>query len=103
MRRIALVAALGAGLSAAMLVTPAAAQVVVNGRVLSPGEIAWLAQLSCGPVYPGSYWFDTSTGYWGYAGSMQTQGHIRDRCAQRRPSLSERRLLYRPGEILSGN
>jgi hypothetical protein len=99
MRRIALVAALGA----VLLGTPAAAQVVVNGRALTPGEIAWLAQVSCGPVYAGSYWFDTSTGYWGYAGSMQIQGHIRDRCAQRRPSLSERRQLYRPGEILSGN
>jgi hypothetical protein len=98
MRRIALVAAL----CAAMLAAPAAAQVIVNGKALNPGEIAWLAELSCGPVYPGRYWLDDATGYWGYAGSSRVEGHIRDRC-QRRPSLSERRQLYRPGEILSGN
>ncbi len=98
MRRMALVIAVGA----AMLTAPAAAQVIVNGKVLNPNEIAWLAEVSCGPIYPGSYWLDGSTGYWGYAGSSQVQGHIQDRC-QRRPSLSERRQLYRPGEILSGN
>lgn len=82
-------------------VLPATAQVIVNGRQLSNAEIGQLAIYSCGPIYPGNYWLDMRTGYWGYAGSYQAVGHIRDRCgSQRGKSLSERGLLYSPGELL---
>jgi hypothetical protein len=80
---------------------PATAQVIVNGQQLSDQEIRELAIYSCGPLYPGNYWLDMATGNWGYAGSYQVMGHIRDRCGgQRRKSLSERGLLYGPGELL---
>lgn len=97
---------IGAGLLAAALATPAAAQVVVNGKLLNPGEIAWLANFSCGPIYPGRYWLDMDTGYWGFTGSSRTMGHIRDRCGQGRVfrdgNMSREGRLYSPGEILSG-
>ena len=80
---------------------PATAQVIVNGQQLSDEEIRELAIYSCGPIYPGNYWLDMATGNWGYAGSYQVVGHIRDRCdGQPRKSLSERGLLYSPGELL---
>lgn len=86
----------------ALQILPAEAQqVIINGKRLTPAEYAWLANYSCGPVPAGSYWINLQTGQWGYAGSARIMGHVRDRC--RRPSLSERRRLYRPGEILSGN
>lgn len=80
---------------------PASAQVIVNGKRLSYAEIQQLAAYSCGPIYPGNYWLNLQTGYWGYAGSYEVVGHIRDRCGDgRRPSLSERGRLYSPGELL---
>lgn len=82
--------------------TTANAQVVVNGKQLNRGEINWLAQYSCGPIYPGNYWLNMTNGYWGYVGSFKAVGHIKDRCPKRRKSLSERGELYRPGEILNG-
>jgi hypothetical protein len=98
--------AIAAGLLAAVLASPAAAQVVVNGKLLSGGEIAWLAEVSCGPVYPGNYWLDMNSGYWGYAGSPRPMGHIRDRCGQRRVfrdgNMSREGRLFYPGEILNG-
>ena len=46
----------------------------------------------------GSYWLNTQTGLWGYAGNPMPQGYISDGCYRqtRRPSLSERRMLYSP-------
>ncbi len=91
--------------AALCLATPAESQTVVNGRLLSPDEISWFSRMSCGPIWPGNYWYNNVTGLWGYAGDPAPTGHIRDRCArvaQPRPSLSQRRQLYRPGEILSG-
>ena len=38
-------------------------------------------------------------GIWGYPGSA-AQGHIADNCNRHRPGLSERGLLYSPGELL---
>lgn len=76
--------------------------VVVNGQRMNGSQIAMLEQLRCGPVPNGSYWLNTVNGAWGYAGNPIPQGNIRDNCAQRtrRPSLSERGLLYSPGELL---
>ncbi len=76
--------------------------VVVNGALLSDSQIALLEAVSCGPIPDGAYWLDTGTGVWGFADDPTPQGHIKDACAnaQRRPSLSERGLLYSPGELL---
>ncbi len=88
-------------LTAICFTPPASAQVIVNGKRLSRAEIAQLSLYSCGPIYPGNYWLNMQTGYWGYAGSYEVVGHIRDRCGDgRRPSLSERGRLYSPGELL---
>ena len=76
----------------------AARYVIVNGRALSPEQIQKLDQLACIPVPDGSYWL-RNDGAWGYAQDLAPRGRLGDYC--RMPGLSERRLLYRPGEILS--
>jgi hypothetical protein len=79
--------------------------VIVNGRHLDGAQIAWLDQRNCAPVPNGRYWLDLRTGAWGYAGWPQVQGYVGAACGDARPqhrSLSERGLLYRPGEILNG-
>ncbi|MCP5195639.1 MAG: hypothetical protein H6974_02430 [Gammaproteobacteria bacterium] len=84
-----------------LVVEPAVAKrfVVVNGQRLNTGEIQYLERISCTRIPNGRYWLNVRTGIWGYQGSG-AQGHIFDRCRARRPSLSERGLLYRPGELL---
>lgn len=88
------------------LVGVAAAErsIVVNGQRLRPAEIRYLEQWTCTPVPNGAYWLNMQSGIWGYAGNLIPQGHISDRCGRqaRRPSLSERGMLYAPGEILRG-
>ena len=79
--------------------TALARYVVVNGQRVTDAELAWLDQVSCSVVPDGHYWIDLRTGIWGYPGS-DAQGHIADNCNQRRPGLSERGLLYSPGELL---
>ncbi|MEL6479326.1 MAG: hypothetical protein AAFR17_18515 [Pseudomonadota bacterium] len=81
---------------------PVAAETYVNGQRLTAEQKQWLAAYSCGPVWDGHYWLNMATGQWGFAGNPFPMGHIRDRCGQRRPSLSERGMLFRPGEILNG-
>ncbi|MGD1924940.1 MAG: hypothetical protein ACFB03_12245 [Paracoccaceae bacterium] len=82
----------------------AATGVWINGKQLNPTEVAWLANYSCGPIYPGNYWINMSNGYWGFVGSMQTMGHVRDRCGQRRVfkdgNMSREGRLFYPGELL---
>ena len=69
--------------------------VVVNGRVMNAQALASLDRAACQQVPDGYYWLDTSTGLWGYPGNPAPQGHISDGCYQaRRPSLSERGMLY---------
>jgi hypothetical protein len=71
--------------------------VVVNGRVMNQQTLASLDRAACQQVPNGYYWLDLSTGIWGYAGNPTPQGHIADGCRQaRRPSLSERGMLYSP-------
>ncbi|MGH7389728.1 MAG: hypothetical protein ACREM3_09765 [Candidatus Rokuibacteriota bacterium] len=100
MRRALLVIALAT--SVLTLGAPQAAHarrfVVVNGYVMSPQTLAALDQAACRLVPNGNYWLDTSNGIWGYAGNPMPQGHIADGCrrAARRPSLSERRMLFSP-------
>lgn len=97
-RKSCLIAALAS--CAALFADVATARtVVVNGARLNAGEIRYLEQLSCSRIPDGRYWLDMRTGIWGYP-SGGAQGHISDNCNTRRPGLSERGLLYRPGELL---
>ena len=72
--------------------------VVVNGQRLSIPEIHYLEQLHCGPVPNGRYWINLQSGLWGFEGNPQPQGYVSDNCRhpQRRPSLSERGMLFSP-------
>lgn len=84
--------------------TPSAAQsrgVVVNGQRLSDPDVAYLERRACSRIPNGNYWLDMQTGAWGYARNPQVQGVLGEACGQQSRSLSERRQLYRPGEILS--
>jgi hypothetical protein len=84
--------------------TPVSAQgrfVVVNGQRLNDTQVAHLERRACTPIPNGRYWLDPQTGAWGYAGNPSVQGVLGEACGQQRRSLSERRQLYRPGEILS--
>ena len=76
--------------------------VVVNGVRLSIPQIQYLEGLRCGPIPNGSYWLDTSSGIWGFAGDPRPQGHIQDNCSNpgRRPSLSERGMLLSPRDFI---
>jgi hypothetical protein len=71
--------------------------VVVNGRVMNQQALDSLDRAACQLVPNGHYWLDLGTGIWGYAGDPTPRGHISDGCRQaRRPSLSERGMLYSP-------
>ena len=85
---------------------PASAQtrrVLVNGQRMSDVQVAQLERRACTGIPDGNYWLNLQTGAWGYAGNPRMQGVLGDACAREQPpgSLSERRKLYRPGEILS--
>ncbi|WP_230971053.1 hypothetical protein [Nitrogeniibacter aestuarii] len=73
--------------------------VVVNGQRMTPAQIDMLDQAACARVPNGRYWINMSNGVWGYEGGPP-QGRVGDACRQRRRSLSERGLLYSPGELL---
>ncbi|MGZ9080227.1 MAG: hypothetical protein ACXW2A_18050 [Burkholderiales bacterium] len=86
--------------------TPVSAQgrfVVVNGQRLNDTQVAHLERRACTPIPNGRYWLDPQTGAWGYAENPSVQGVLGEACGrgQQSKSLSERRQLYRPGEILS--
>ena len=98
-RRRAIAAVAVAAAIAAVTTTPAHAErfVVVNGQRMNLAEIAYWEQRNCGPIANGAYWFNSSNGMWGYAGNPNPQGILGDNChQQRRPSLSERGMLYSP-------
>lgn len=80
-----------------------AGAVIVNGKTLDYQERLMLSRTACFTIPPGNYWLNTNTGYWGYAGSARVQGHIYDACRTKgkRRSLSERGLLWRPGELVT--
>ncbi len=71
--------------------------VTVNGARLSLAEIVEVERRNCGPIANGHYWYDERTAVWGYAGDPRPQGRLGDNCitrSQRRPSLSERGMLF---------
>lgn len=93
------------GLALVLCVTSVNAEqnIFVNGQRLSFEQIQRLEQIHCGPIENGGYWLDVNSGLWGYAGNPIPQGYITDNCYQQdkhRPGLSERGLLYSPGELL---
>ncbi|MGZ5095438.1 MAG: hypothetical protein ACXWCY_25180 [Burkholderiales bacterium] len=76
--------------------------VIVNGQRVSDAQVAYLEHRACTAIPNGRYWLNLQTGAWGYAGHARVQGVLGDACfrQQRRKSLSERGLLYSPGELL---
>jgi hypothetical protein len=76
--------------------------VMVNGVRMTIAQIQQLEQLHCGPIPNGNYWLNVQSGIWGYAGDPRPQGHISDNCyvPERRPSLSERGMLFSPHDWL---
>lgn len=84
---------------------PALAQtrlVVVNNQRLTDAEIAWFDRVQCARIPNGYYWLNTVSGAWGYAGNPIVQGYLGGGCQaqqQRHRSLSERGLLYTPGDL----
>jgi hypothetical protein len=97
-----LIFALAVGTAAAAAGPPAAAQVLytINGQPAPPHIAQSMAQNG---LPAGHYWL-TPDGYWGVVGQPLPLGNIyaSGGGGQRRPSLSERGMLYRPGEILNG-
>lgn len=66
-----------------ILGTDATAQsrwVFVNGERLSDAQVANLARMNCRDIPNGSYWLNTQTGAWGYAGNRQVQGTFGEAC-----------------------
>ena len=81
--------------------------VFVNGQRMTNQQISQLEYFACTVIPNGNYWLNLYNGAWGYIGNWQVQGTFGDQCnvqAQRqRRSLSERGMLYSPGEILRGS
>ncbi len=78
--------------------------VVVNGKRLNAQELAQADAAQCTRVPDGFYWLNVHNGAWGYAGNFRIQGYVGDGCRRarggaRRKSLSERGLLYTPGDL----
>jgi hypothetical protein len=93
-----------------LVTTSALAQsrvVFVNGQRMTDQQISQLEFFACTAIPDGNYWLNLNNGAWGYFGSWEVRGIFGDQCngqAQRqRKSLSERGLLYSPGEILRGS
>jgi len=81
--------------------------VFVNGQRMNDRQVAQLEFFACTAIPNGSYWLNLSNGAWGYVGNLTVQGFFGDQCnlqaRNQRKSLSERGLLYSPGEILRGS
>lgn len=93
--------ALVIGVTASLAAYAQSRMVIVNGQRLSDAQVAGLERRACTHIPNGHYWLDVRSGMWGYAGNGRVQGVFGEACGQRQKSLSERRQLYRPGEILS--
>ncbi len=85
-------------------------RIYVNGIRMTDKQVSQLEYYACTPIPNGNYWMNLLNGAWGYFGNFKVQGYFGDQCKkpgnaqayQRRQSLSERGMLYSPGEILSG-
>ncbi len=100
-----LIALAAASLAATSTLAAHERRVIVNGHRLNAAQIAQLQFFNCAFVPDGSYWLNMQTGAWGYAGNRWRQGWLGDPCRgggggnQRHKSLSERGLLYTPGDL----
>jgi len=92
-----------AWLAAAAAASAQTRWVFVNGQRMTDSQVANLERRACTAIPDGNYWLNTQTGAWGYFGNPRVQGTFGEACVRRQnpKSLSERRQLYRPGEILS--
>jgi hypothetical protein len=81
-------------------------RIFVNGARMNDVQVMQLSRIQCSFIPDGHYWVDWRTGAWGLAGHPKRLGWLGEACgarhSQRRPSLSERGLLYRPGELIDG-
>jgi len=96
------VAVVTAGCALSAAAGPMQRYVVINGYRLAPAQIAQLQYAHCAYIPDGHYWLNMHNGAWGYAGNPYRQGFLGDPCrrsGQRRGSLSERGLLYTPGDL----
>jgi hypothetical protein len=92
-RRSKLIAVMAAlGFLATGPVANAQAWYYVNGQPVSPG----VAQQLAARGLPFGYYWLQNNGNWGVVGNADVVGNIYGR----RPSLSQRGLLYSPGELL---
>ncbi len=77
--------------------------VVINGQRMNPRQLVAIDRMNCIRIPNGRYWFNFYTKAWGYEGNPYPQGRVGQACNRRRPrrrkSLSERGLLYSPGEL----
>ncbi len=97
-----IVAVLAAGCALAAAAQPMQRNVIVNGYRLVPEQVAQLQYAHCAYIPDGAYWLNMQTGAWGYAGNPFQQGVLGDPCrggGQRHRGLSERGLLYTPGDL----
>lgn len=96
------VAVVAAGCAFTAAAGPLQRNVVINGYRLAPAQIAQLQLAHCAYIPDGHYWLNPHNGAWGYAGHPWRQGFLGDPCragSQRQRSLSERGLLYTPGDL----
>jgi hypothetical protein len=91
------------GLTAIATASAQTRWVIVNGKRMNDAQLVELERRACAAIPDGHYWLDPQTGAWGYTGNTRIEGVLGEACVreQRQKSLSERRQLYRPGEILS--
>jgi hypothetical protein len=95
-------AASSLALCIAATAAPTAAQYyTLNGQTPPPSVAQYMA---ANGLPSGNYWL-TNQGYWGVMGSNEPLGNIYAGRSSSRPhrSLSERGMLYYPGEILNGH
>ncbi|MGF1476523.1 MAG: hypothetical protein ACFB6S_13255 [Geminicoccaceae bacterium] len=83
---------------------PASAEpyVVVNGQRLSFQQIQEVEAMACTRIANGRYWYDATSGFWGYEGNPTPVSHIKYCCYNQcnRPSLSQSGRLFGPGDWL---
>lgn len=79
--------------------------VVINNSRMTPNQLMLLDRLNCEPIPDGIYVLNMNTGKWAYAANpYRIMGYIGEDCKNqgsgRHKSLSERGLLFSPGELL---
>jgi hypothetical protein len=65
---------------------------IVNGSPAHPA----IAQYFAGRNLPSGYYWVNNNGNWGFAGNATVVGNLHGR----RPSLSERGMLFSPGDLM---